>query len=238
MLSLGALTSASGAANYYIKAGQGQISGYYFDQLESSKWGGGAKEILGLKDGPVELKRFEALLGGQVSKTQTLGRMVKGERLRDPGRDFTFSAPKSVSLAAIGELEKPILEIFSRSVETTMSWYEDNLAQAKVWDKEKGKQVKTGDQKILYASFMDFLSRGNDAQLHMHTPVVNLAVGIDDKIRSLNFDLAYKNKILLGNIQRAELAKGLQGLGPTDQASWKKWIMGIGRIEGGTASAV
>lgn len=120
--------------------------------------------MLGLPDGPVDLKTFEALLDGQVSKEQTLGRSVKGERLRDPGRDFTFSAPKSVSLAAIGELRKPILRAFERSVDRTMEYYEVNFAQTKVWDKAQDKQVKTGDQKILYATFMDFLSRKYDPQ--------------------------------------------------------------------------
>jgi len=213
VLSLGALSSPSGAAAYFIKGGEGQIADYYAEHQQSSQWGGGAKEVLGLGDGPVDFKKFEALLDGRISDTQTLGRMVKGERLRDPGRDFTFSAPKSVSLAAIGELEKPILEGFARSVATTMSWYEHNLAQAKVWDKTQDKQVKMGEQKILYATFMDFLSRANDPQLHIHTPFVNMAVGKDGKIRSLNYDLAYKHKILLGNIQRAELAKEMAALG-------------------------
>ena len=135
MLSLGRLSSASGAAGYYIKGDEGQIAGYYAEHQQSSHWGGAAKERLEIPDGPVDFKTFEAMLDGQISPTQSLGRMVKGERLRDPGRDFTFSAPKSVSLAAIGELEKPILDAFSRSVHRTMSWYEDNLAQAKVWDK-------------------------------------------------------------------------------------------------------
>ena len=98
--------------------------------------------------------------------------MVKGERLRDPGRDFTFSAPKSVSKAATGELEKPIIEAMQNSVQTTMEYAERHFAQAKIWDAKLGKQVKTGDQKILYATFMDFLSRANDPQLHIHTPVV------------------------------------------------------------------
>ena len=102
MLSFGRLTSASEAAGYYIKGGEGQIAGYYADHVQASKWGGGAKDLFGLPDGRVDLKRFEALLDGQVSDTQTLGRNVKGVRLRDLGRDFTFSASKSVSLAATG----------------------------------------------------------------------------------------------------------------------------------------
>ena len=213
MLSFGRLSSASEAAGYYIKGGEGQIAGYYADHVQASKWGGGAKDLFGLPDGRVDLKRFEALLDGQVSDTQTLGRNVKGVRLRDLGRDFTFSASKSVSLAATGELKEPILKAFAISVDRTMAYYEKNLAQVRVWDNEKERQVKTGDQKILYAKFVDMLSRGNDPQLHIHVPVVNLAVDKNGKIRSLNFDLAYKHKILLGNIQRAEFAKELRGLG-------------------------
>ena len=213
MLSIGSLSSASGAAEYFIKGGEGQIAGYYSDHLAASKWGGGAKEILALPDGPVDLDVFEALLDGRVSDTQTLGRMKDGVRLRDPGRDFTFSAPKSVSAAAIGALEKPILEAFAKSVETAMAYYQEHFAQAKVYNKETNKQVKTGNQKILFATFMDFLSRANDPQLHMHVPNINLAIGEDGKTRSQVFDLAYKHKILLGNIQRAELAKELTKLG-------------------------
>lgn len=229
MLSIGRLSSASGAANYFIKGGEGKIAGYYSEHQEASGWGGDAKEILGLKDGPVDLETFEALLDGYVSDTQRLGRKVKGEWLRDPGRDFTFSAPKSVSAAAIGALEKPIIDAFARSVETTMSYYQDHLAQARISNKETKKQPKTGGQKILYATFMDFLSRANDPQLHIHTPVVNIAIGEDHKIRSLNFDMAYKHKVLLGNIQRAELANELKSLGLSIRPAGKN---GLWELEG------
>ena len=229
MLSIGSLSSASGAASYFIKGGEGQIAGYYSDHQQASQWGGSAAKIIKLPDGPVDLKKFEALLDGQVSKEQTLGRMVKGERLRDPGRDFTFSAPKSVSKAATGELEKPIIEAMQNSVQTTMEYAERHFAQAKIWDAKLGKQVKTGDQKILYATFMDFLSRANDPQLHIHTPVVNLAIGKDNKVRSLNYDLMYKHKILLGNIQRAELAKELRPLGLKIRPAGKN---GLWELEG------
>ena len=230
MLSLGSLSSASGAANYFIKGGN-EVVGYFAGSQAASEWGGTAKAHFKLKDGPVDLEAFEALLDGRVSDTQTLGRMVKGERLRDPGRDFTFSAPKSVSLAAIGVLEKPIIEAFTRSVKTAMDYYETHFAQAKIWDKKLGKQVKTGGQLILFAHFLDFVSRANDPQLHMHTPVINLAIGQDGKIRSLNFDLAYKHKILLGNIQRAELAKELKALGLTIRPAGKN---GLWELEGPT----
>ena len=229
MLSLGALSSPSGAAQYFIKGGEGQIAGYYSEYQPSSCWGGGAKEVLGLDDGPVDFKTFEALLDGRVSDTQTLGRMIKGVRHRDLGRDFTHSVPKSVSAAATGVLEKPIVGAIVRANHKTMSWYEDNLAQAKVWDKEKDKQVKVGKQKILYASFIDFVSRSNDPQIHIHNPVVNLAIGEDGKIRSLNYDLAYRHKILMGNIFRAELAKEMKALGLNIRPAGKN---GLWELEG------
>ena len=89
MLSIGRLSSASDAANYFIKGGEGQIAGYYVDQKQGSQWGGGAKEILGLPDGQVDQKTFEALLAGKVSDTQTLGRKRNGELKHDPGSKRT-----------------------------------------------------------------------------------------------------------------------------------------------------
>ena len=229
MLSIGSLSSAAGAAAYYIKGGEGQISGYYAAHQQASKWAGSAKDYFALKDGPVDLKVFEALLDGQVSDTQTLGRKVKGVRLRDPGRDFTFSAPKSVSLAAIGHLEKPIIEAFAGSVAVAMDYYEKHFAQAKVWNNDLKRQVKTGDQKIIYATFLDNLSREKDPQIHMHVPVPSIGIGADGNIRSLNFDLAYKHKILLGNIQRAAFAKELKAMGLSIRPAGKN---GLWELEG------
>jgi len=229
MLSIGSLSSASCAANYFIKGGEGQIAGYYADQKESSQWGGGAKEILGLPDGQVDQERFEALLAGKVSDTQTLGRKRNGVLEHDPGRDFTFSLPKSASLLMLGPLREKVEAAAMRSVITTMNYYETHLAQTKIHDKETGKQPKTGGQKILYAAFPDFLSRANDPQFHIHVPVMNIAVGEDGKTRSLNYDLAYKYRNLLGNIQRAEFAKDLKALGLSLKPAGKN---GLWELEG------
>lgn len=213
MLSIGRMSSAAGAANYLVKGGEGHTAGYYKEEQPHSKWGGGAKEVLGLADGPVDLKTLERLLDGRISETKTLGRMVNNVRQRDFGRDFTFSVAKSVSLAATGELEKPILGAVTRAADTAMDYYQANFAQARVWDNEAGKQVKVGDQKILYASFLDYVSRANDPNIHVHNALVNIAIGADGKIRSQDFSLGYQNKILLGSIFRAELAKEMQKLG-------------------------
>ena len=213
MLSVGRLSSAEGAAGYLVKGGEGHAAGYFMKQQAQSHWAGGAKEALKLPDGPVDLKTLERILDGRISDTQTLGRKIKGVRHRDPGRDFTFSAPKSVSLAAIGEMKEPITNAMQSAVAKTMEYYEKNLAQARIYNKDSGKQVRTGNQKITYASFTDLISRANDPQFHIHNAVSNLAIGEDGKIRSLDFKLAYKHKILLGSIFRAELAKEMQALG-------------------------
>ena len=213
MLSIGSLSSASGAANYFAKGGEGHAANYYAEDQLQSKWGGGAKEALGLGDGHVDEKTLERILDGRISKTQTLGRVVKGVRFRDPGRDFTFSAPKSVSLAATGDMEKPILEAVTKAVDTAMAYYEKKFAQRRVWDNAQGKQVRQADQKIVYASFLDYVSRANDPQIHVHNAVANITEGPDGKIRSQDFALGYRHKILLGAIFRAELAKDMQKLG-------------------------
>lgn len=231
MLSIGRLSSASGAANYFIKGGEGQIAGYYADQKQGSQWGGGAKEILGLPDGQVDQKTFEALLAGKVSDTQTLGRKRNGELEHDPGRDFSFSLPKSASLLMLGHLRGKVEAAAISSVITTMNYYETHLAQTRIYDKETGKQPKTGGQKILFAAFPDFLSRASDPQFHIHVTALNIAIGEDGKTRSIDYYLAYKYKVLLGNIQRAEFAKNMKALGVSPKPAGKN---GLWELEGST----
>ena len=101
MLSIGALASAAQGASYYER------DGYYAkddpEHRAASGWAGRGAEELGLK-GPVDPGAFRAVLEGRVpdgSGTELGRRGRDGERLHRPGRDLTFSAPKSVSIAAL-----------------------------------------------------------------------------------------------------------------------------------------
>ena len=99
--SIGAVAAPSQGASYYER------DGYYAkddpDHRAASAWAGRGAEELGLK-GPVDPDAFKAILEGRVpdgSETRLGRRGKNGEFHHRPGRDLTFSAPKSVSLAAL-----------------------------------------------------------------------------------------------------------------------------------------
>ena len=119
MLSIGALTSAAQGASYYER------DGYYAkddpEHRAASGWFGKGAEELGLK-GPVDPEVFRAVLEGKVpdgSGTELGRRGRDGEILHRPGRDLTFSAPKSVSIAALVGGDGRIVEAHDRAVAAT-----------------------------------------------------------------------------------------------------------------------
>ena len=61
-----------------------------------------------------------------------------------PGRDLTFSAPKSVSLAALIGGDGRIVEAHDRAVKRTLSWVERNVAETRMKDPETGRMVRAG----------------------------------------------------------------------------------------------
>ena len=213
MLSIGALTSAAQGASYYER------DGYYAkddpEHREASAWAGRGAEELGLK-GPVDPATFRAVLEGKVpdgSGTE-LGRRGKdGEILHRPGRDLTFSAPKSVSLAALVGGDRGIVDAHDRAVAATLAWIEKNAAETRMKDPETGRMIRTGNQKIVAATFRHDTSRNLDPQLHTHAVLANMVQGEDGKWRTMANEKLYESKMLLGALYRSELAAGLSRLG-------------------------
>ncbi len=213
MLSIGALSSAAQGASYYER------DGYYAkddpEHREASGWAGKGAEELGLT-GPVDPDTFRAVLEGKVpdgSGTE-LGRRGKdGEILHRPGRDLTFSAPKSVSLAALVGGDKRIVDVHDRAVAAALDWVERNAAETRMKDPDTGRMVRVGNQKIVAATFRHDTSRNLDPQLHTHAVLANMVKGEDDKWRSMTNEKLYDSKMLLGALYRAELARGLKDLG-------------------------
>ena len=100
VVSIGSVASAAQGVSYY------ESDGYYAkddpEHLRMSAWAGRGAAELGL-DGPVDPEVFKAVLRGEVPDGggQRLGRVDReGNIHHRPGRDLTFSAPKSVSLAS------------------------------------------------------------------------------------------------------------------------------------------
>ncbi len=213
MLSIGALSSASQGASYYER------DGYYAkddpEHRAASAWAGKGAEELGLK-GPVDADTFRAVLEGRVpdGSGQQLGKRGKdGEILHRPGRDLTFSAPKSVSITALVGGDRRIVEVHDRAVAAVLAWVEKNAAETRMKDPETGRIARVGNQKIVAAAFRHDTSRNLDPQLHTHAVLANMVQGEDGKWRTMANEGLYAQQKLIGMLYRNELAAGLGRLG-------------------------
>ncbi len=213
MLSIGALSSAAQGASYYER------DGYYAkddpEHRDASGWAGKGAEELGLK-GPVDADTFRAVLEGKVpdGSDTRLGRRGKdGSIEHRPGRDLTFSAPKSVSIAALVGGDDRIVEAHDRAVGATLAWVEKNAAETRMKDPETGRMGRAGGQKIVAATFRHDTSRNLDPQLHSHVVLANMVQGGDGKWRSMANEGLYERQKLIGMLYRNELAAGLGKLG-------------------------
>ncbi len=213
VVSIGAIASPSQGVSYYER------DGYYAkddpEHRMQSAWQGRGAAELGLQ-GPVDPATFQSVLEGEVPDGSgvRLGRLDgDGNRLHRPGRDLTFSAPKSVSLAALVGGDDRVVEAHDRAVQRTLDWIERNVVETRMRDPETGRMIRAGGQKIVAATFRHDTSRNLDPQLHTHAVLANMVRGEDDKWRTMANEALYHRQKLIGMLYRNELAQELGGLG-------------------------
>ena len=211
--SIGAIASASQGVSYY------EQDGYYANDdpahKEASAWNGKGAESLGLS-GPVDADQFKEILEGQIpdGSGRRLGRKAKDGSLNHrPGRDVTFSAPKSVSLAALIGGDRRVVDAHDRAVERTLAWMEKNVLETRLSDPATGGMVRAGGQKMVAATFRHDTSRNLDPQLHTHAVIANMLQGEGGKWRTMANESLYRAQKLIGTVYRNELARGLGKLG-------------------------
>jgi len=201
--------SAAQAENYYEK------DDYYTqgdpNQQSDSHWQGKGAEKLHLT-GPVNQEIFQQLLHGQTPD----GKSLHSKRI-DPtnhraATDYTFSAPKSVSIAALIQKDKRVISAHDNAVKIALGVLENRYAQTRV---RRGpgirERVTTGN--LIAATFRHETSREQDPQLHTHCVVINATQLENGKWQSISNDEALNNVKLLGEIYQNELAHQLQKLG-------------------------
>ena len=137
VVSIGAVASPAQGVSYYER------DGYYAKDdpahREASAWAGKGAEALGLS-GPVDPDTFKAILEGNVPDGPRLGRPGKnGEITHRPGRDLTFSAPKSASLAALVGGDGRIAGAHDLAVTRTLAWLEATTVETRMKDPETGR---------------------------------------------------------------------------------------------------
>lgn len=153
-----------------------QAAGYYYEkdpifENNNSQWQGKGAEALGL-NGPVEKNDFESVICGIDPRTgeQLVKDGVNGEHRA--GTDYTFSAPKSVSVAGLVLGDERVVEIHREAVARTMEYAEANLSQARQTVDGVTERIDTGN--MVAAKFEHSTSREGDPQLHTHVLVMNM----------------------------------------------------------------
>ena len=208
MLSL-ANVSASQAENYYEK------DDYYTrgdPSLQSdTQWQGTGAENLNLS-GPVDKAVFQQLLHGQTPDGKPLhSKAIKADNHR-AATDYTFSAPKSVSIAALIQKDKRVIQAHDQAVKTALAVLENRYAQTRV-RRGPGIREKVQTNNLIAATFRHETSREQDPQLHTHCVVINATQLENGKWQSLSNEEVLNNQKLLGEIYQNELAVQLRKSG-------------------------
>ncbi|MBL4843589.1 MAG: relaxase domain-containing protein [Thalassospira sp.] len=213
MLSIKALGSAKQAGSYYKDAD-------YYGKNENgekepipSEWVGKGAALMGL-EGPVGIKVFQHALEGRLPTGDTLGRSDgKGGLEHKPGWDFTFSAPKSVSVMALIGGDERLMAAHKEAVKTALGYVEDKLVGARNTADGVAQFVRT--ENLAAATFTHTTSRALDPQLHTHSVILNATLRNDGLWRSIESRKMYDPNVAAGQVYRSELAMKAHELGYT-----------------------
>lgn len=208
MLNITPQRGAEGAKSYFAR------SDYYSEGQEIvGQWGGKGAVLLGLF-GRVDKHAFDQLCDNRNPLTgQPLTALTRSERR--VGYDFTWSAPKSVSIVYAQTGDERILDAFRASVKETMADAEADM-QTRV---RRGKQEHdrtTGN--MVYSEFVHLTSRPVDGlpcpQLHAHCFVFNATYdAIEGKWKAGQFGKIKQDGYYWQAVQQVRFANKLLGLG-------------------------
>src|SRR5260370_38854973 len=227
MMTMSKALSAGQAKNYYQQEYTSVRENYYSEEGEvSGRWSGQLAEEWNLI-GEVQSEQYERLCAGQDPHTgEQRIRAVKstkavnnyGEEITTTehraGWDATFSAPKSVSLAALVGNDERIRTAHRESVDESLKSLEEYM-QARGGGNKPA--ITTG--KMAAAQFEHTASRPDHKtgyaapQLHTHVVIFNMTDTPEGKIRAFQPLELYRSHKYATSIYRMNLAQKLQALG-------------------------
>lgn len=212
MMTVASVASAAGAAGYYSS----KDNYYFLDDLQSQWLGEGARE-LGL-EGNVDLEAFTNVLHGRLPNGVELGKEVSGNHVHRPGHDFTFSAPKSVSMLILAGGDKRLLQAHIESVKETLAIMEQTISAR---DTKEGITSIVPTGKMVAALFTHDTSRNLDPAIHTHAVVANVTE-LDGKWKALATDAIYgagfietmyRHQVSFGKIYRNSMKAKTEAMG-------------------------
>lgn len=197
------------AASYY----EDSADDYYAKEGNSSEWQGAGAKTLKLK-GAVDSEKFRQLLAGNTKLSNEATRSARSSTRLDSnqriGIDFTFSAPKSLSMQALIGMDKNIITAHDKAVKRALKIAEKKAEARK---KINGKSSVEKTKNLIIAKFRHETSRERDPQLHTHAIIMNLTQRSDGRWCALRNDEIIKMTRYLGAVYRSELALNLQKMG-------------------------
>ena len=205
--------------------------GYYAEgsaeHQKASLWYGEGAKALGLK-GHVTPDKFLSVLQGHVpGRDKPLGRTINGKHVHKPGTDLTFSAPKSVSVAALIGGDKRLIEAHKGAVRDALDYVEKKVLETRMKNKETGEIEHRLAKKMVAAEFHHDTSRNLDPQLHTHAVIANMTPSEDGKWRTTENASIYRNLMTIGAVYHSSLAARLEELGFETEKTGKNGIIEI-----------
>jgi conjugative relaxase-like TrwC/TraI family protein len=227
MMTLSKALNASQAKKYYDAEYTNSRESYYSeDESIEGEWFGKLAKEWGL-EGQVNKEAFARLTEGQHPHTgvQLVRRVTAkeyenqyGEKIKNSehraGFDATFSAPKSVSLAALVGDDERIREAHRKAVKTAMGELE-NYVQARMGGKTPAQTTRNFAAALFeHDSARPDKTTGYAApQLHTHAVIFNLTQIDNDQIKPLQPVELYRSQKYATAIYRSVLSEELQKLG-------------------------
>ena len=188
------------------------------------RWGGSGAFHFAMAGKAVQRKQLVQLLQGFSPKDRDCKLVSNaGSENRQRGHDFTFNAPKSVSIAwaaANEQTRRKIASAHKNAVDSAIKYLEKHATFTR-----RGKNGKDIERaKLLVATFEHSTSRAEDPHLHTHAVVANVCVRFDGTTGTLfskvsrdkngkvieRLNPLYRNKMAAGAIYRMALSHELQ----------------------------
>src|SRR5215472_12095577 len=216
MLTIRAMSNAQGYSTRHLKHSD------YYDEGKhiTGRWYGRGAELLGLS-GEVQSKDFDAVRVGLDPRTgaflrqrQSADRRAADGATTSHGRnlyDFTFSAPKSVSIMAIVGGDERLAVAHRLAVIETLQELE-SCAATRVRQNSANSDRTTGN--LLLAVYNHDTSRELDPQLHTHAVAANMTWdGTESRWKALQASGIYERRPYLTEVYRNALAREVIRLG-------------------------
>lgn len=201
--------SARGAAGYYER--EYKRGDYYTRGTDAAvspgRWYGLGAADLGLR-GDVQQDDFVAVLEGRAPTGEQLVEAQLATGHRRAGWDFTCSADRTVSIAALVFQDERLVEAHAAAVVRALGELE-TFVQTRA---RGGSEVLTTGRMVA-ATFRHESSRDLDPQLHTHVVVLNLTRRDDGQWRALYERPLFQAQRFATAVYRSEMAQAIERLG-------------------------